>query len=108
MGKISNRLTGGVVVHGHRFFIAVVAVVTEQRFIVVILVPVEGLYLEAAPLRMAAHDAGHGLVHVVGRLRAVSGQVEDLCSHVPPALHTRKLSKDEKGWRKNKEFERRH
>ncbi len=94
-GKKSNTasLTGGVVVNGVGIAVAVIAVAPEQGLVVVVLVPVEGLDLQASALRVTADDTGHGLVHVVGGLCAVAGQVQDLVAHVPPALHTRKLRK---------------
>lgn len=100
MGKERNRasLTRGVVVSRNGLAVVVVAVVAEQSLVVVILVPVEGLDLQASALRVATDDAGYGLVHVVGGLCAVARQVQDLVAHVPPALHTHKLRNNKRSF----------
>ena len=72
--------------------VAVVATVTEQGLVVVVLVPVEGFDLEAAALRVTADDARHGLVHETrGPLEGHRAQVLDLLAKVPPAVHTGQL-----------------
>lgn len=61
------RLTGGVVVSCEGITVAVVAVVSKQGLVVVVLVPVERLDFKAAALGVSADDAGHSLVHLVWR-----------------------------------------
>lgn len=87
-----NELTGRVVVERQGLAVTVIAVVTEQRLVVVVLVPVERLDLEAAALWVAAHDAGHGLVRLAGRRhRRVGCQVEQLPAQVLPAVDAGQL-----------------
>ena len=109
-------LTGGVVVGGGGLVVAVVAMVTEQGLVVVVLVPVEGLDLQAAPLRVTAHDAGHGLVDQPGGALGQGGaQVLHLLTEVPPAVHTGQLGGEggekgrgrEGGWGRDKGRQRR-
>ena len=88
------RLTGGVVVCGGQVLLRGV-VVPEQRLVVAVLVPVEGLDLQPAPLWVAAHDPGHGLVHGAGRRRGVVRQEDDLAAQVLPALHAGQLGEEE-------------
>lgn len=84
-------LTGRVIVTGDRLIVAVVAVVSKQRLVVVVFVPVERLDFEASPLWVSTHDPGHGLVHLVWRPCGVCSQIEDLLPHVLPTLHAGKL-----------------
>ena len=65
--------------------------VTEEGLVVVVLVPVEGLDLQASALRVAADDARHGLVHVAGAACGVSHEVLQLLTHVLPAVHAHQL-----------------
>lgn len=52
------RLTGGVVVSCEGITVAVVAVVSKQGLVVVVLVPVEGQDPGAAPLGVTTEEAG--------------------------------------------------
>lgn len=85
-----ETLTGGVVIERRRLLLAAV-VVPEQSLVVAVLVPVEGLDLQASAFRVAAHDPGHSLVHGAGRRRGVVGQEDDLVPQVDPAFHTGQL-----------------
>lgn len=87
-------LTGGVVVERERLVLAAV-VVSKQRLVVAVLVPVEGLDLEAASLGVTADDPGDGLVHGAGRRRRVVREEDDLIPQVDPALHTGQLGETE-------------
>ena len=91
-----SRLTGGVVVGCVGLILAGVAVVPEQHLVVAVLVPVEGLDLQTAPLGVSTHDARHSLVHGAGRRRGVLRQEHDLVTQVAPALHAGQLEEEDR------------
>lgn len=64
-----QTLTCRIVIKAASIFIRAVA--TKKGFVVVVLIPVEGLDLQATPLGMATDDAGHSLVDLGGRAGAV-------------------------------------
>ena len=86
--------TGGVVVGCGQVLLGGV-VVSEQGLVVAVLVPVEGLDLQPAALRVTTHDAGHRLVHGTGRRGGVVRQEDDLTAQVLPALHAGQLGEEE-------------
>lgn len=83
--------TGGVVVSRQSLTVTVVAMISKQGFVVVVLIPVERLDFQATSLRVPTNNTGHGLVHLVGRACCVRSQEQDLLTHILPTLHAGEL-----------------
>lgn len=86
----TRPLTCRIVIEGVHVFLG--AIPSKEGFVVVILIPVEGLDLQAPTLRVTTHDAGHSLVYLGGGAGAVHiGQKHHLPPHVAPALCAEQL-----------------
>lgn len=82
----AQTLTCGIVIESASIILGAIA--SKEGFVVVVLIPVKGLDLQAPALGMATDDAGHCLVDLGGRARAIRvGQKHNLLPHVTPALH---------------------
>lgn len=80
----AQPLTCRIVIEGVHVFLG--AIPSEEGFVVVILIPVEGLDLQAPTLWVTTDDAGHSLVYLGGGAGAVHViQKHHLLPHVTPA-----------------------
>lgn len=86
--------TGGVVVGGQSLAVAVVAMISKQGLVVVVLVPVERLDFQASSLRVPTDNTGNSLVHLVWRACRVGSQEKDLLTHILPTLHAGELNRN--------------
>lgn len=83
-------LTSGVVIEGASLFLCAVA--SKEGFVVVVLIPIEWLDLQTAPLGVATDNAGYGLVYLGrGPGYVHIGQKHYFLAHVTPAPHAEYL-----------------
>lgn len=85
--------TGRVVVSRQSLAVTVVAMISKQGLVVVVLIPVERLDFQAASLRVPTNNTGNGLVHLVWGACSVGSQEQDLLTHILPTLHAGELKR---------------
>lgn len=85
--------TGRVVVSRQSLAVTVVAMISKQGLVVVVLIPVERLDFQAASLRVPTNNTGNSLVHLVWGACSVGSQEQDLLTHILPTLHAGELKR---------------